>query len=79
MQETVDFEQSYRMVPPSYKLVHNPHELVRYIYHRPQIKSLNSPNQTLHSHLSWPLDPQVGGKLSPGIRECFTKVRWSNL
>jgi hypothetical protein len=24
-QETVDFEQSYRMVPPSYKLVHNPH------------------------------------------------------
>ena len=60
MQETVDFEQSYRMVPPSYELVHNPHELVRYIYHRPQIKSLNSPNQTLHSHLSWPLISSQG-------------------
>ena len=23
------------MVPPSYKLVYKPHELVRYIYHKP--------------------------------------------
>ena len=27
--------QNYRMVPPSYKLVYNPDELVRYIYHYP--------------------------------------------